>query len=257
MKAIFSFLFFAFSLSAIAQDTLKNFVYFSYNSSTVSAQQVKELDAIEGIIISIDAYASIEGDSMRNVYLSCDRGHSVSSLVDFKHNCKGGTTQFGSYRSANRCVVVTYVTTALPAFSNVPFVADTNVATDLEGFTCGERRDYNWDDTLNTETALVVLPEPIEVTAIVAEVPVLPSVVTVPALDSFYLPTQNAIRFYMKRGSTRAEATSIVTGRKDQWRDLRKSDIKRPKKAKKCRKPKPTQGLNDSFWSHLLPMRGC
>ena len=248
---------FFFTTVASAQefDTLYTTINFAYNSDVLSETELAKLENISGEIISIEGYASVEGNSERNHALSCRRQHSVSSILDFQGAGYGATSQFGNSLESNRVVIVKYISVKGRTSLEVIPASDTTTfspigKSDFEGFTCGQRVDTSV--YFNDTTDLVEIPEPLVLETIKISTTVTPEL---PKLDSFYLPTQNAIRFYMRKGMSRAEATSIVTGRKDQWRPLKKSEVRKPKKRK--RMPKKTMGKNDSFMSRLLPFRGC
>ena len=222
-------------------------VYFNCNSSVV----VNEINIpANATILSVDAYASIDGSTSSNQSLSEARGHAVSSIIDFKYTAHGETTKFGNKASNNRCVVITY---------SVPKTEPTSTSTktDVEGFTCNNKIDPSvyFEDTLNVDTASVIVPEPIVLETIepVLEIETIVTKIAPIAVDTFFLPTRQAVRFQMKEhGMSRAEAIKSIEARKSQWKQLDKKKSK-----KKVKLPRKTMGKNDSFWSHIRPFRGC
>lgn len=266
MKYLFSILLFVVvSFSAFGQefDTATVVVSFGCNSSTLSPSEEAKLDAIEGVIISIEGYASMEGQASANDALSCARAHSVSSILDFQGAGMGETAQFGTSLKSNRVVVVKFLTAKKSTTSITVLPVDvvettTGNKVDVEGYTCGQRVDYDWNDTL--EEVSFTAPQALELEVLTAELPLTNSAVRAElspiTADTFYLPMPQAVRFYMKQGLSRAEAVKKVEARKPLWKPLKKGDVKRPSKAKK-RLPRKTLGKNDSFMSRIFPFRGC
>lgn len=263
MKYLF-FFFLCLSLCAQAQDTLEHRVYFNCASAQLSAQQERNLLAISGEIISIEGYASIEGQAEANSALSIARQAIVSDILSYEGVGMGATAQFGTSLKLNRVVVVKYISNSTTTINDQPAVTNIETAgkttSDLEGFTCGQRIDPSiyFADTTTTEEVVVSLPAPIELEVIAPTLPNIDSVrmsLSVITADTFYLPTAQAVRFYMKQGLSRSEAVKRIEARKPLWKPLKKGDVKRPKKRKRL--PPRTGGLNDSFWSHLFPFRGC
>ena len=237
------------SFSAFGQefDTATVVVSFGCNSAALSPSAEAKLDAIEGVIISIEGYSSIEGSSAANAELSCARAHSVSSILDFQGAGMGETAQFGTSLKANRVVVVTFITRKSTTSLNV-LPVDAN-----------ENTTGTFADTTTDEEVVVSLPQPIEVEVVEATLPLTNSAVRAELspiqADTFYLPMPQAVRFYMKQGLSRAEAVKKVETRKSLWKPLKKGDVRKP--TGKRRLPKRTIGKNDSFMSRIFPFRGC
>ena len=273
MKAIVIFILSLLSLSLQAQDTLQMRVYFACNSAEVSAAEERNLLALAGhSIISIEGYASIEGTVEGNLNLSVNRATAVADILSCNNVAgRGATETFGGKRGANRVVVITYVVTAETNKTTNgvtgSVVVPTTPVNHVEGFDCGNVVDPSiyFEDTLGVvaveDTATIAIPQVIEVTAIEAVLPVdsaVHALPTVSTVDTFYLPTAQAVRFYMKRGHSRSEAMKIIEARKPQWKPLKKGDIKRPKKARK-RLPKARKGNNSgtSWLDRVFPYRNC
>jgi hypothetical protein len=273
MRAIFLSIFmFISSLGLSAQeltDTVETRIYFSCNSSTLTPAEESKVMAISGQIISVEGYASTEGREEANQILSANRANAVGNLLDFRPVGLGETAQFGNALASNRVVIVKSLvvrnsTTSLNVLPTDSVITTTvGTVTHPEGFFCGERRDPSsyFADTTDlvevVDSALKVEEciDSIETTTVVDTV-----TTTVATVDSsYYLPVPQAIRFYMKKGMSRKEATALVQGRKDLWKPLKKSDIRKPKKVKRKRSrlPRKSRGMNDSVWSRLFPFRGC
>jgi len=240
-------------------------VHFKVNSSTVYSMDAAQMQEVaNATIIGIEGYASIEGNSIRNLDLSQARAQKVKDLFhanssDAEISCFGGTEFFGTNKADNRVVVVTYVVfkQSTPVVTDI---VDTTTAPvkysfqNAEGFNCGNVIDPSiyFEDTI---AEVAVIPNPIVVETIIAELPVITSVIIpeVARTDTFFLPTRQAVRFQMKEhGMSRSEAIKSIEARKSQWKPISKK-----KKATKRRLPKKTMGKNDSFWSHIRPFRGC
>ena len=266
-NAIITLVLFVLGFTAVAaQDTLSYTVFFHCNSSELSYEQSEELDfLVTTEIISIDAYASVDGNASANQELSEARGHAVSSLLDFTYVAHGATTKFGS-RAANRVVVITYViaTDTTPAVVPTTFVFPT--APDAEGFTCGNTIDPTsyWADTLQVdstvETVVAELPAPIVLTNVSPSLTSSDSLVSVVSSDTTFLPIADAVRFYQQKGYSAREARSIVEGRKQLWKQLKETPkaVKAPKKAKSRKvKMRRTRGANRTLLVRLFPFAGC
>lgn len=136
MKAL-SFLFaFAFSISLAAQDTAQAFIYFEKNSAMLTYEQTEQYDFLYDVkILSIEGYASAEGNSKENKRLARQRINDVRYMFAhegqiFKTTAHGSTKKFGSV-SRNRVVVVTYITRR----------RDTGFINHPEAFNCGIKID--------------------------------------------------------------------------------------------------------------------
>lgn len=230
-------------------DTTTVVVSFGCNSAALSPAEEAKLDAISGVIISVQGFASIEGNSEKNMILSQDRSNAVSAIVDFSGTGNGGTEIFGGTRSKNRIVVVTYVTPrnttslfVLPVDETINTTGRTK--NDIEGFTCVPASDI----LISLDTTVSILDTVVaKIKTPVVEFPVLHPV----GADTIFLPTAQAVRFYMKKGMSRKEATAVVSGRKNLWKPIAK---KSKKKRSKMRK---TMGKNGGIMSRLFPFRGC
>lgn len=260
---IITLLLFVLGFTAVAaQDTLQYTVLFSRNSSELTYLQTEELDFLVGKqILSIEGYASVDGNSSANQSLSEARGNTVSSLLDFQYTAHGATTQFGS-RKDNRCVVITYVT-EINTPTTVPTTCVFPTASDTEGFTCGNivPADSYWSDTLaidSTVETIVALPEPIVLTNVSPSFTSSDSLVSVVSSDTTFLPINEAIEFYQDKGYSAREARSIVAGRKDMWKQIETPKVKAPKRAKARKiRMKPTRGVNRTLLVRMFPFIGC
>ena len=230
--------------------------YFACNSSTVYSVDAMQLQEMaNSTIVSIDGYASIEGNIDANLTLSTNRVETVRQLLrsEIIANSYGPTEKFGPSRKENRIVIVTY---------SISKATNTSIreTVDVEGFTCGNHIDPSvyFADTLDIETVdtTSIIPEPVVLETI--EPSILSSIDTVSiakiSIDTFFLPTRQAVRFQMKHhGMSRSQAIASVEARKDQWKPI----SKKKKATKRKRLPRKTMGKNDSIWSHLFPFRGC
>lgn len=270
MKALIIFFMSLLSIALQAQDTLTARIQFACNSATTYSVGSQELaDMANGTVISIDAYASVEGNAEANQLLSQQRLEAVCTLLEtgaLFGTAHGATSQFGKSRGANRVVIVTYVTATKVKTSTTNaegIVVETPTPSDIEGFNCGNRVDPSvyFADTLQVEEP-VTIPTTIVVDAIIltpnAGQAAL-SVTPVP-VDTLFLPTRQAVRFQMREhGMSRKEAIKSIAARKSQWKELEpKTKAKAPKKAKaKKSSMKATRGACRRGLIRFIPNIGC
>lgn len=226
-------------------------IYFDCNSAIVNDEINIPQNAT---ILSVDAYASIDGNANANQTLSEKRGHEISSLLDFKYTAHGETDKFGN-KAANRCVVIAY---SIPKTQS-----SIRETVDVEGFTCGNHIDPSvyFADTLDIETVdtTSIIPEPIVLETI--EPSILSSIDTVSiakiSVDTFFLPTRQAVRFQMKHhGMSRNEAIKSIEARKSQWKELKPKSKTRKSNARKV-KMKRTRGACRRGLIRFIPNIGC
>lgn len=247
-------------------------IYFDCNSSEISEEQINELDKLVYNIISIDAYASVDGSAESNQTLSEARGHAVSSILDFQFTAHGETDKFGS-KSANRCVVVTYAVlknndTPTGAIDTTMVTNNVTNTVDPEGFTCGQRKDpgsYFFNSPIIEE---IVLDSPAIVSTkeLIILTNVSPSngdslvyTISPVVVDTLFMPVPQAVRFQMqKNGMSRKEAIKSIAARKSQWKELEPTTKakKAPKKAK-AKKMKATRGACRRGLIRFIPTIGC
>jgi hypothetical protein len=270
MKALIIILLSLLSIALQAQDTVQYRIQFACNSASISYTQAEELDFLADVtVISIDAYASVEGSADANQLLSHQRLEAVCTLLEtgvLFGTAHGATSQFGNKRGANRVVVVTYVTTTVKTstINAEGIVVETPTPSNHpEGFNCGNTIDPSiyFTDTLSesiaVDTAAIEVPAPIVLetvkpvltpNSLTAAIEVSPA-----AVDTTFLPIRQAVRFQMREhGMSREQAIKSIEARKPQWKQLKPS---KPK-AKKV-KMKRTRGANRSLFVRIFPFAGC
>ncbi len=103
--------------NAQEMDTVKVSVSFGYNSSKVTTMPILPM----GQIISIEGYASVEGNDRQNQILSQRRAYAVASALGVEESNTiigfGETTQFGELNQ-NRVVVITILVEKTPVFND-------------------------------------------------------------------------------------------------------------------------------------------
>ena len=248
-------------------------VYFKVNSSrvyTMDAAQLREV--ANATIISIEGYASIEGNSIANHDLSQARAAEVKHLfransADIEISYYGGTEAFGSDYKDNRVVIVTYAVfkQSTPVTGSVDTTTPVKFAFQhAEGFDCNNKIDGSvyFADTLETETAdtaITTIPAPIVLETIEIETANNIALTVTPiTVDTLFLPVNQAVRFQMqKNGMSRKEAIRSIEARKSQWKELKPKTAKaRKSKAKKV-SMKRTRGVNSSMFVRIFPFAGC
>lgn len=281
---IFLAIFFA-AITAVAQsftpteeyDLHTHIIYFDCNSSEISAEQAQELDKLIYNIVSIDAYASVDGSTEHNQALSLRRLEAVCTALETGElfgAAHGETAQFGS-KSANRCVVVTYAVLKNNNTTDLGVTVDTVVTNntapvDPSGFTCGQRKNpgsYFFSNPIVEEMKLDS-PSPVSSNEPIILTNVGPSFrndslalsIEPVKVDTLFLPVKQAVRFQMqKNGMSRSEAIKSIAARKSQWKELEpKNKAKAPKKAK-ARKVnmKQTRGACRRGLIRFIPNIGC
>lgn len=247
-------------------------IYFDCNSSEISAEQIEELDKLVYNIISIDAYASVDGNATSNQSLSEARGHAVSSILDFQFTAHGETDQFGS-KQANRCVVITYAVlknnnTPTSVIDTTTMVTNNAPSVDPEGFTCGQRIDPNFyfADTIVAKMELDS-PAIVSTKELIILTNVSPSMkgdslaytISPVVVDTLFMPVPQAVRFQMqKNGMSRSEAIKSIAARKSQWKELEpKAKAKKAPKKAKAKKMKATRGACRRGLIRFIPNIGC
>lgn len=255
------------SIALQAQDTLTARIQFACNSATTYSVGSQELaDMANGIVISIDAYASVEGNTDANQALSLRRLETICTLLETGElfgTAHGATAQFGKSRGANRVVIVTYVTATKVKTSTTNaegIVVETPTPSDIEGFNCGNRVDPSiyFADTLQVEEPVTIpatiVVEPIILTPNAGQAAL--SVTPVP-VDTLFLPVHQAVRFQMREhGMSREAAIKSIEARKSQWKPLKPKSKARKSNARKV-KMKRTRGANRSMFVRIFPFAGC
>lgn len=261
--------FFAFVSNSFAQfistgdvEVKTHIVYFSCNSSEISYETSEELDFLtETTILSIDAYASVDGSVESNQTLSEKRGHAIASLLDFQYVAHGETSEFGS-KAANRCVVITYSVAKATNSANSGNVSLVGKTTNPEGFTCGNKIDPSvyFADTLNetVDTPAIQAPIVLENVSPKLQHDSTSYVVKPVPVDTSFLPVRQAVRYQMREHNmSRSEAIRSIKARKSQWKEIEPKTAKaRKSKAKKV-SMKRTRGANRSLFVRVFPFAGC
>lgn len=238
--------------------------YFTCNSSTNYSVGSQELaDMSNATILSIEGYASMEGNSASNLELSKDRVETVRQLLNAEIGTAYGATEaFGNSRKENRVVIVTYSVTKATNSANNTNVGSINKTANVEGFNCGNRIDPTtyFADTLTetVDTPIIQAPIVLENVSPKLQHDSTSYVVKPIAVDTSFLPVRQAVRYQMREhGMSRSEAIRSIEARKSQWKELKPKTAKARKSNARKVNMKKTRGACRRGLIRWIPTIGC